>query len=184
MESIAAARALVVKDSTTDERTMWYVNKLFDYTNQLIERTQVRCNYLILSNSVAAVAFLTTMSSIMIVRGNEAAYVLTKQYVQILSLVPLAVFLASLTASVLAFLPKIYKFDIEINQDFIAKKSEIDYREFVLNKSDKSMLRDFIDEIHVLSLILNDRTRLVNLSARLLIVALISLVPAVVGALV
>lgn len=151
----------------------WYVESLFAYTNQLMERTQVRCNYLILATSVAMVSFFTILTALASNRAKGDHYLLTIPDVLVVALVPSAVFLASLVASVTAFLPRIYDYRIEINHEFIASMSVERYRRLVLQKSDGEAVNDFIEEIHVLSRILNDRTRRVDRAARLFIVAVI-----------
>ena len=156
---------------TTPERTLWYVEKLFVYTNQLLDRTQARCNYLIFANSVAAVAFFTTVNALISNRGLIDRF-LSKNTVVLLPLLPTSIFLCSLVAAVMAFLPKIYRYEIELNQSFIARMSASEYRTFVDNKPDTSKLDDFIDEIHVLSMILNDKNTLVNASARIFLIAI------------
>jgi hypothetical protein len=158
----------------TDQRTFWYVETLFFYTNQLMERTQLRCNYLILANSVVAVAFFTIVNALLANRG-KAEHLLSHSHALLLVLLPSAMFLCSLVAAVTAFLPRIYESEIELNHEFIARMPLDDYRLLISEKTDYSKLRDFIDEIHVLSRILNDRTRRVDTSARLFIAAVVAM---------
>lgn len=161
------------------EGMRWYVESLFAYTNQLMERTQVRCNYLILASSVAMVSFFTVLNALVSNREKGDHYLFSIPDVLLVALVPSAVFLASLVVSVTAFLPRIYDSDIEINQGFIASMSVDRYRSLVLRKPDREAVGDFIEEIHVLSRILNDRTRRVDIAARLFIVAVVLMLVAV-----
>lgn len=174
------AAAVTVTSNITSERTLWYVEKLFTYTNQLIERTQIRCNYLILANSVAAVAFFTTMNTLLSNR-TQTAHLLSNPTTLLLIMVPTSIFLCSLVTAVLAFLPKIYEYEIELNQEFIARMPVKMYKEFVLAKTDESKLGDFVEEVHVLSRILNDKNRLVNAAARIFLLAVVT-IPVVIAA--
>src|SRR4051812_5759033 len=79
---------------TTPERSLWYVETLFAYTNQLMERTQARCNYLIFSNSVASVAFFTLLNALLSNRGR-GHYLLTQSNAIALALLPAALLLGS-----------------------------------------------------------------------------------------
>jgi len=163
----------------SDERTLWYVETLFAYINQLMERTQTRCNYMIFSDSVASVALFTVISAVLSSRGPKA-HLVSRSTVIALALLPAALLLASLAVAVSAFLPRIYDPDIELNHEFIARMTAADYHGFIHAKSAASKLDDYIAEIHVLSRILNDRTARVNLSARLFITALV-LIPAAIA---
>jgi hypothetical protein len=167
----------------TPERTLWYVERLFNYTNQLIERTQTRCNYLIFANSVAAVAFFTTTNAILSNR-IQRDFLVSKSTALLLTLIPTSLFVCSLVVAVTAFLPKIYQYDIELNQDFITRMPSNKYREFVIRKTDESKVGDFIDEIHVLSRILNDKTRLVTVSARIFLLAIATIPLAIISMLI
>lgn len=162
----------------TPERTLWYVERLFAYTNQLLERTQARCNYLIFANSVAAAAAFTIMNLLLANRG-QFDYLVSKQNALLLMMLPTSAFLSSLVLAVLAFLPKIYDYEIELNQVFITRMSPDKYREFIDAKTDESKLADFIDEIHVLSRIINSNNKLVKASARLFLISILT-VPLVV----
>lgn len=147
----------------------WYVETLFAYVNQLMERTQVRCNYLILANSVAMVSFFTILNALLSNRSEGSHPFLSTAHALAAALGPSALFLASLVSAVTAFLPRIYEYDIELNQEFIASMPVEEYRRFVDEKHEEGAVTDFIEEIHVLSRILNDRTRRVDMAARLFI---------------
>ncbi len=166
--------AVDIDDELTGPRTLWYIETLFSYTNELMERTQLRCNYLILANSVAAVAFFTLVNALLADRGKTGHF-LSRAHVLLLALLPSALFLCSLVAAVIAFLPRIYEHEIELNHEFIAKLSLKQYQRLISEKTDYAKLNDFIEEIHVLSRILNDRTRRVDMSARLFIIAVVTM---------
>lgn len=168
-EARGAAPATPAAGSTT-ERTLWYVDALFTYTNQLMERAQTWCNYLILANSVAGVAFYTIMNALLSNRGHGPHFLAAATVLRF-ALAPSALFLSSIVAAVSAFTPRIYDHKIELNHDFIARMSPEAYQEFVRTKPDEGKLGDFMDEIHVLSRILNDRTRRVAVAARLFVLA-------------
>jgi Family of unknown function (DUF5706) len=157
----------------------WHIESQFAYTNQLMERMQVRCNYLILANSVALVSFFTILSALVSNRDPKHTYLLPTSTVLVVALLPSAVFLLSLVVAVMAFLPRIYDNRIEINQDFIASLSVEEYRRLVFQKAEPAALTDFVDEIHVLSRILKDRTRRVDRAARLFIVAVVTMLPVI-----
>ena len=114
------------------------------------------------------------MNTLLSNRASEG-YLLTKPNALVLIIVPTSVFLFSLVATVMASLPKIYDDKIELNQLFIASMSVKKYREFVSQKTDEGKLGDFIDEIHVLSRILNDKNKLVNRAACLFLLAVITM---------
>ena len=163
----------------TPERALWYVETLFAYTNDLMERTQTRCNYLIFSNSVASVAFFTLLNAL-VTHRSKGHHLVSDSTAVTLALIPAAILLMSLVTAVSAFLPRIYDYKIELNHDFIATMTADQYRAFLGAKSDDSKLTDFIEEIHVLSRILTDRSRRVDIAARLFIsgVGLIPIVTA------
>jgi hypothetical protein len=158
----------------SEPRTLWYVETLFSYINQLMERMQTRCNYLILANSVAVVAFLTMIGALLADRGRDA-HLLGRSHSLLIALLPSALFLGSIVVAVTAFLPRVYANDIELNHEFIATLSREGYRRLVEQKVDRLKLTDFVDEIHVLARILNDRSRRVDLSARLFIAGVTSM---------
>lgn len=162
-----------VSDQQPREGVRWYVESLFAYTNQLMERMQVRCNYLILASSVAMVSFFAILNALLTNRGKAEQHLLSTSDVLLIALVPSATFLASLVVAVIAFMPRIYDYRIEINQDFIASMSVGRYKSLVFQKTDTEGMNDFIEEIHVLSRILNDRTRRVDKAARLFILAVL-----------
>lgn len=162
-------------EQPTAEQTRWYVESLFGYTNQLMERMQVRCNYLILANSVAVVTFFTIMNALLTNRG-DADYLVSPREALLFALLPAALFLTSLITAVTAFLPRIYEHQIELNHRFIASIPADAYGELVSSKPDCAKLNDFIEEIHVLSRILNDRTKRVDLTARLFICATVAMI--------
>lgn len=174
-----AAKGDVYSGASLDRR-FWYVENLFFYTNELMERTQTRCNYLIFANSVAAVAFSTITNALLSNRGS-GHHVLSRSTAILVALLPSAIFLVSLVLAVTAFLPRIYDYKIEINQSFIAKMPLKSYRQLVANKSEDSRLTDFVDEIHVLSRILDDRTKRVDMAARLFIGAVVTMLVAIGG---
>lgn len=166
-------------EDVSSERTLWYVQTLFAYTNQLMERAQTRCNYLILANSVAVITFLTITNALLSNRG-KVEHLMSKSDILLLALLPASIFMCSLVTSVRAFLPRIYDDKIELNHEFIATIDMSGYRRFVLDKPDEGKLGDVVDEIHVLSRILNDRTRLIDSAARLFIFAVLAML-AVIG---
>lgn len=161
-------------EEVSSERTLWYVQTLFAYTNQLMERTQLRCNYLILANSVAVITFLTITNALLSNRG-KTEHLISKSDILLVALLPAAIFMCSLVTSVRAFLPRIYDAKIELNHGFIATMDISEYRRFLLDKPDEGKLGDVVDEIHVLCRILNDRTRLVDSAARLFILAVVAM---------
>jgi hypothetical protein len=154
--------------AVTAEKTLWYVTLLFLYTNELMERVQLRCNYLILADSVAGAALFTVMTTLLSDR-SKGAHLLSRSHVLLLALAPAVLFLCSLVAAVMALIPRIYDYDIELNSDFIARMPRDAYFTFVSMKPDRTKLRDFVYEINVLSRILQHRTRRVDISARLFI---------------
>jgi hypothetical protein len=158
--------------TVSPDRTRWYVQSVFAYTNQLMERMQVRCNYLILANSVALVAFSSILNSLLANRG-KTGHLLSRFDALLLALLPSAMFLFSLVVAVVAFLPRIYDYEIQLNHEFIGRLSPQRYRQFVDEKDGDSQLADFVDEINVLSRILNDRSRRVDTAARLFITAIV-----------
>jgi len=131
-----------------------YVENLFTYTNELFRRTESRANYLFVGNSIIAAAFFSIVRLMVSQSSVEAP--LQNDLIASCSVIIPAIFIgASVLITIRAILPIILDAEIQLNQSFIAKMSNKEYRSFVLNRNSEKLSFDFIDEIHILSQILD-----------------------------
>lgn len=166
----------------------WYFQELFAYTNRLLERIEQRANFLLVSNSLVGAAYFSILSFFaderhVIARriGNSSrtipATIELSTLTIILLLIPALAILASIIFSLLTVLPVVLRSDIKLNHDFIAGMEPDEYYDFVSDRRPTAMRRDFILEIHILSRIINIKSRRVGRSARSFLAAMVMIPP-------
>ena len=161
----------------------WYVENLFDYTNRLLERMEQRANFLLISNSVVGASYFSILSFFVDEDNRMLSYINAPAVsdsmwssldvvVLFMLLVPALALSASILFSVHTILPVILRADIKLNHGYIAGMTSGQYRDFLAHRQEKGLRVDFIDEVHILSRILDIKSRRVSRAARAFVVAM------------
>jgi hypothetical protein len=172
-------------------KNWWYIKTLFEYTNSLMERTEKRATYLFVGNSVIATAYFSVVKFLSEQRrpfGETMSHVLINFNIpklehvfwlifSIIIILPTFLIALSVLMATRATLPVILRFDIKLNQSFVAKFTPAGYRDFLDNRSAPDLRDDFIDEIHVLSMILDIKNARLAIAMKVFMFAMASTVP-------
>jgi Family of unknown function (DUF5706) len=169
----------------------WYIKQLFEYTNKLIDRTEARANYLLVSNSVLAAVYVSLVS-FMSNENNKIINIISRgplyricgvfsppfsTIYTVIVFLPAVAFIVSVWRSVTTILPIILRHEIKLNQSYISKFTPQDYVDFIAARHDNELRSDFVEEIHILSTILQIKTRRVNQAAWIFAFGLTILIP-------
>lgn len=142
-----------------------YVRELFHYTNELFRRTENRANYLFVGNSIVAAAYFSIVG--LIIDNTTGSQSNTVNFLTSASItIPAILIGISVLIATRAILPIILDAEIKLNQSFIASMSAIEYHEFLSKRDHTDMQKDFVDEIHILSKILEVKNSRLNLAMR------------------
>lgn len=151
-----------------------YIQKLFDYTNELFRRTENRANYLFVGNSIVAAAFFSIVG--LLLDHSPNASLAQNDWLTSASIIaPAIVIGVSVLSATWAILPIILDAEIKLNQSFIAAMSNNAYHSFLLGRDADELELDFVDEIHILSRILEVKNHRLKVAMMLFITSFLSI---------
>ena len=187
--SIRRAMGRSYTKTKKSEKAGWYITQLFEYNNRLLERIENRANFLLISNSFIAATYFSLLSFLLdqtkffqesASSGFSVGEYNLIDYVSLISvMIPGALLLVSVLFSVRTILPIILRYDIKLNQAYIAAMKPEDYLLFFRKRTAEELEEDFIDEIHILSQITEIKSKRVNWAAISFVVAVCSIPPVV-----